>query len=260
MYTKSLCVLSLLALSQTAHGMGHKRMAVTEIKGVTESQVAKSPDNKVLSVMVRGKAAELLYRTLDRKKVEQLSSPALALVGEVNNSHWTVHGKQVSCSRIKKKGAKFDDYACAFEIDPKGEVAASTEPFSPSLFNLAKTKTQAKLFPQKKAGRGLASAISPAPHSATAYVMYDKDEEKKGKAKRDYEDALIVFKGPAAVEIMGFLSEANKYKEYMLGGAKGLKGKEISCLSAKGGEPERCALVVSLESGSISTQKNPLFR
>jgi hypothetical protein len=257
MYTKVVCAISLFLASQAAFGMGHKRMNVTEIKGVTESQLSKSEDSKSLSVMVRGKAAELLYRTLDEKKVQQTGTPALVLLKNKNTTHWTVKGKQVSCSRIQKKNAKFDDYACAFELDRKGEVAGKVEPFTPTLFNLVKTKTQAKLFPQgKPAGRGLASAGQPMPYQAAAYVMFDKGE----KAKREYEDTLIVFKGAAAAQIMGFLTEAKGYREFVLAGAKGVKGKEISCLSAKGAEPERCAIVLSLASGSVSTLKNPLFR
>lgn len=263
MYTKLVCTFSLMLASQAAFGMGHKKMNVTEIKGVTESQLSKSDDAKSLSIMVRGRAAELLYRTLDEKKVEQTGTAALGLLKGKNNLQWTVKGKQVSCSRIQKKNGKFDDYACAFELDREGEVAGKVEPFSPTLFNLVKTKTQAKLFPAAKTGgRGLASAAAPMPYPAAAYVMYDKADEKKnaGKPRREFEDALIVFKGPAAAEIMTFLTEAKGYREFMLAGTKGVKGKEISCLGAKSGEPERCALVLSLASGSVSTRKNPLFR
>jgi hypothetical protein len=69
-----------------------------------------------------------------------------------------------------------------------------------------------------------------------------------------------VFKGAAAAEIMGFLTEARGYREFVLAGAKGVRGKEISCLGAKGAEPERCAIVLSLARGSVSTFKNPLFK
>lgn len=263
MFTKTLYTLSFLLLSQAAYGMGHKKMNLTEIKGVTESQLFKSADAQVLSIMVRGKAAELLYRTLEEKRVKKTGTEALDLLKDKNAAHWTVQGKQISCSKIQNKIAKVNDYACAFALDPEGEVAGQLEPFTPTLFNLVKTKTQARLFSAKKpSGRGIASVSSPVPHETGAYLMFDKssDSVEAGKPKREYEDALLVFKGEAAVEIMGFLTEAKKYREFILSGAKGVRGKEISCLGKKSAETERCALVISLGSGSISTRKNPLFR
>jgi hypothetical protein len=249
-----LFAIALFGLCENAHAFGHKKMNLTEVKGVTETQVVKGTDTAKLSVMVRGKGAELLFRTLKEKRTEEVGSAALELIGNVNNTHWTVHGKQVACSRIQNaKNKKKEDYACAFELDKSGEVAATVEPFSPNLFNLVRTKTQAHLFPKKK-GRGLASTVSP--HPTSAFAMYDAPKFSRDKV----EDTLFVFNGPTATEIMNFLAE-NKSGTFEFGGANGVKGKEISCVAGrKAGEQDRCALVVSLSDGSVSTRKNPLFR
>jgi len=243
----------LFTASEQAHAFGQKKMNLSEVKGVTETQLVQSPEAAKLSLMVRGKGAEFLFRTLKEKRTEQIGSAALELAGNVNNTHWTVQGKQVVCSRIQNKKSKKEDYACAFELDEKGSVAGNVEPFSPNLFNLVKTKTQAKLFPKKKQSRGLASAAIP--HPTSAYAMYDKPG-----AKNESEDTLFVFHGPVATEIMGFLTMHDS-SSFRLGGASGVRGREISCVAAKkAGDPDRCALVVSLSDGSVSTRKNPLFK
>lgn len=245
-----------LSVSQNAHAFGHKKMNLTEVQGVTETQLVKDGEGKKLSVMVRGRGAELLFRTMKEKRKEEVGSPALEFAGNVNNTHWTVQGKNVICSRIHNKKSKKEDYACGFELDVGGSVEAKVDPFSPNLFNLVKTKTQAKLFPQKKAGRSLASAV--VPHKTSAYAMYEAPGADK---KREIEDAMFVFHGPAATEIMGFLADNRASSEFKLGGANGVKGNDISCVAAKDpGGADRCALVVSLSDGSISTRKNPLFR
>lgn len=249
-----LLIAALLLSAEQAHAFGQKKMNLSEVKGVTETQLVQSQEAAKLSLMVRGKGAEFLFRTLKEKRSEQVGSEALQLTGNVNNTHWTVQGKQVVCSRIQNAKSKKEDFACAFELDANGTVAGNVEPFSPSLFNLVKTKTQAKLFPnKKKAGRGLASAV--VPHPTSAYAMY----EKPG-AKNESEDTLFVFHGPVATEIMSFLTMHDS-KAFHLGGASGVRGREISCVAAKSaGDPDRCALVVSLNDGSVSTRKNPLFK
>jgi hypothetical protein len=247
----SVCLMSIAA---TAHGFGGKKLNASEVVGVTETQLVKSADNGKLSVMVRGRGAELLFKTLEEKRSEKLGSDALEWIGNLNNSHWTVEGDQVTCSRIQNSKSKKEDFACAFEVEPDGKVAAGLEPFTPSLFNLVKTKTQTKMF-QKQKGRGLASASAPVPHEAKAYVLYDDPKKKK-----ESENAMFVFRGFAATEIMGFLTEGKEQREFVIAGARGIKGREISCVKAANGEPDRCALVVSLKNGSVSTRRNPLFR
>jgi hypothetical protein len=243
----------LITASEKAHAFGQKKMNLSEVKGVTETQLVQSQESAKLSIMVRGKGAEFLFRTLKEKRTEQVGSAALELAGNVNNTHWTVQGKQVTCSRIQNEKNKKEDFACAFELDAQGNVAANVEPFSPNLFNLVKTKTQAKLFPKKNKGRGLASAV--VPHPTSAYAMY----EKPG-AKSESEDTLFVFHGPVATEMMSFLTMHDS-SSFHLGGASGVRGREISCVAAKkAGDPDRCALVVSLNDGSVSTRKNPLFK
>lgn len=245
----------LMSVALTAHGFGGKKLNATEVTGVTETQLAKDAEGKKLSVMLRGRGAELLFKTIQEKRSEKLGSDALEWIGNLNNSHWTVEGDQVTCSRIQNQKNKKEDYACAFELKPDGKVAAGSEPFTPTLFNLVKTKTQAKLFQKKAAGRGLASASAPVPHVAKAYVLY-----ADAKKKKESEDAMFVFRGYAATEIMGFLTESPEKREFVIAGAKGIKGREISCVKATNGEPDRCALVVSLKDGSVSTRKNPLFK
>jgi hypothetical protein len=265
-----LIVLAVFAFSSTAHGFGHKKMNVTELKGVTETQLVRSGNEKKLSVMIRGKGAELLYRTLKERRSEHVESAALDMIGTLNNTHWTVHGKQVSCSRIQAKNYKGKnkaagvDYACAFELDTLGLVTASVEPFNPSLFNMVNTKTYARLFPaakhQPSRGRSLASTSPvPVPYGASAYLMHELRADGT-TAKRDFQDTMVVFRGPAAAEIMSFLAQGKRHREFTLAGAKGVRGREISCVQATGSEPDRCALVFSLKSGSVSTWKNPLFR
>jgi hypothetical protein len=249
----------LLGLSENAHAFGQKKMSLAEVKGVTETQLKRSADATKLSVMIRGKGAEFLFRTLQEKRTEKTGSAALELAGNVNNKHWAVNGKQVSCSRIQNGKNKKEDYACVFEIDGGGYVAAAEEAFNPSLFNLVKTKTQSKVFAgvkQKKGGRGLASAVPVAvPHVASAYAMYEPSANKRKSS-----DTLFVFKGKAAAEIMGFLAENRASVEFRKGGANGLRGQEISCVAGKkDGESDRCALVVSLADGAVSTSANPLF-
>jgi hypothetical protein len=245
----------LMAVAATAHGFGGKKLNATEVTGVTETQLVKEATGEKLSVMLRGRGAELLFKTIQEKRAEKLGSDALEWIGNLNNSHWTVEGDQVTCSRIQNAKSKKEDYACAFELKPDGKVAAGLEPFTPAIFNLAKTKTQAKLFQKKAPGRGLASASAPVPHQAKAYVLYDDPKKKK-----ESENAMFVFRGWAATEIMGFLTEGKEQREFIIAGAKGIKGREISCVKATNGEPDRCAIVVSLKDGSVSTSKNPLFR
>jgi hypothetical protein len=84
--------------------------------------------------------------------------------------------------------------------------------------------------------------------------MYDKDEKAK-----DGKNAMIVFKDDVAKKFIEVLGASKDSKEFKRNGVKGWKGKEIACVEASVSSPERCAIVVSLESGSVSTAKNPLF-
>ena len=246
----SLLVLGLAVGAGDAHAFGKKHMSVSELTGATEAQVAKHAEyKKQLTVMVRGKAAELLFKMIREKRTEQLGSQALDRVAGIA-THWTVHGKQVTCSRIATHKNAKQDYACAFELSDEGKVMAGTEPYTPSVFNLALTKNKSKLF---KVERGLASANPVAFDKASAYVMYDRPGQKRAS-----EDTLIVFRGQAAASIRGFLAD-QKLRQFTLGGAKGRRGKDISCVEARAGESDRCALVFSLDDGSISTLKNPLL-
>lgn len=250
-------VLSLILAVPESHGFGSKKLNVSSLKGVTETQVAKGEERA--SILVRGKAAELIFRMMKESQAEQADSEVAHAAGK-GSSHWVAKGKQISCSRVEKKNQH--DYACAFELDREGSVMAGIEPYSPAVFNLAKTNTGSKLFKNaKKEGRSLASvgpaAAGPAKYSkGAAYIMYDKPEKK-----RDSENALIVFRGASASEIMGFLNEAKDANTFALaGGTKGVKGREIACVEKTEQEPARCSLVVSFHDGSISRSKNPLFR
>lgn len=242
---------ALMADLGTAHAFGKKAMNVSELTGNTEAQVVKAAGTEAqLKVMVRGKAAELLFKTLKERREERVGSDALAKVAKAKASHWTVHGRQVTCSRISGGKKQGDDYACAFDLSRDGSLQARTEPFTPGVFNLALTKGSTKLFRKE---RGLASAQPVAFDKISAYVMYGKEKQKTAS-----EEALLVFRGQAAAEIHGFLKE-HKLRTFTMGAAEGRRGREISCVQATASQTERCALVVSLESGEVSTTKNPLF-
>lgn len=243
--------LSFFVSTSTVYGFGKKKMNTTEIKGTTETQIAKDVSGTKVHVMVRGKAAELLFKMIRETKTELDISEALAMLDGAKQ--WTVNGKQITCSKIEKK--KKEDYACSFDLADGGEAFAGMDPFTPSVFQLAKTSTPAKFFKNKKPGRSVASSSPVVYSKANAYVVYDKTTKKTGS-----QDAMIVVRGDSAREIMGFLSGGkNQPTSFKLGGAKGWKGKDIACVEAVNGEPERCALVVSLIDGSVSTSKNPLF-
>lgn len=234
------------------YGFGKKKMNTSEIKGTTETQIAKDETGTKVHVMVRGKAAELFFKMIKEKHVEQNDTAALAMLKDAK--HWTVNGKQITCSKVEKNNK--EDFACAFDLADAGEAVAGVEPFTPSMFQLAKTSTPVKFFKNsKKEGRALASSTSPAVYSqANAYVVYEKSEKKTGS-----QDAMIVVRGDSAKEIIWFLTANKDSKAFKMGGAKGVKGKDIACVESVNGEPERCALVVSLLDGSVSTSKNPLF-
>lgn len=251
----SVITLSMLLAAGNSYGFGARKMQVSELKGVTESQVAKNEGKA--SVMVRGKAAELVFRMMKQQQEEQTDTDALKWVGTKNGAHWLVKGKQVSCSKVSNQKTKQDDFACAFEFDDQGNVAAGGEAFSPAVFNLAKTETGSKLFSKKKAkGRGLASVATDTTYSkGQAYLVYDEP----GKARQS-ENALIVFRGDSAREILGLLENGKGNREAKWGEGKGWKGNEIACVGATGHEPERCAMVVSFKDGSVTKRGNPLFR
>ncbi|MGZ3651160.1 MAG: hypothetical protein ACXVB9_09885 [Bdellovibrionota bacterium] len=243
----------LFAATPNSFGFGHKKMQVSELKGVTETQVAAA-DGKG-SVMVRGKAAELLFRTMKQQQEEQTDTDALKWIGAKDGAEVTVRGKQVTCSKISKKTQ--EDYACAFNLETNGTVAAAADVYNPSTFNLARTATGSKVF--KKKNRAIASVAAP---SATyskgqAYLVYDEP----GKQKTS-ETALIVFRGDSAKEILTMLEDdkGSDMKDAHWGEAKGRRGQDIACVHALGKEPERCAVVVTFKDGSVTRSGNPLFR
>jgi len=253
---KYLLAVFLMVSSQSAFGFSQKKMDLREVKGVTETQVAPSVEGNKMSLMVRGKGAEFLFRSLKEKRQEKVDSKALEIVGALDNTHWTVEGRQVTCSRIHNKKSKKEDYACAFDLQGDGKLVASAEPFTPTVFNLAKTKTDVKFFKKKAAARGLASASPAGPQDLKAYAMY----EGRKNEKPEFKDTMFVFRGAAATQIMDFLQRNAGGEGFSLAGAKGYKGREISCVESTAAEPARCAIVVSLAEGFISTRKNPLFR
>lgn len=231
---------------------GSKKMQVSELNGVTETQVA-SADGKA-TVMVRGKAAELIFRMLKEDHQQQAKSGALEWVKNKDATHITVKGKQVSCSKIARPDGKQQDYACNFLVDQEGRVAAGNEAFDPAVFNLARTETGSKLF-KRKASRGLASATSAAYSKSGAYLMFAEKNQKK-----DSEKALIVIKGNSAREVLSVLESNASNKPTKWGSAVGRKGDEIACVGATANEPERCAIVVSFRDGAVTRKGNPLFR
>ncbi len=236
-----------------AFAMAKRKLHVAELKGVTESQVNKAEG--MASVFVRGKAAELVFRMMQEDKEQVTDSEALKLTVAKGTTHHTIRGKQVSCSKIENPKKKQTDYACAFDLKSDGSALAAKEAFNPESFNLARTKTGSKLF--KKQGRGLASVAAPAAtySAGQAYLVYDEP----GK-QRESKDALIVFRGDSAREIMGLLESDISNRAATWGEAKGKKGEDIACVSATASEPERCALVVTFRDGSVTRSGNPLFR
>lgn len=248
----SLLCMSFILSPTESYGFGKKKMQVSELKGVTETQVALNEGKA--SVLVRGKAAELIFRMMKEKQEEQTDTDALKTVGGKNSAQLTVKGKQVTCSKISKKDAS--DYACAFELDQNGSLSAANEAFAPATFNLARTETGSKLFKKKK-NRSLAS-VAPAAafNKGQAYLVYDEP----GQA-RSSENAMIVFRGEPAKGILGLLeSEGAQTKDAHWGDAHGRKGNDIACVGATGSEPERCAMVVTFRDGSVTHSGNPLFR
>jgi hypothetical protein len=247
-------MLTVAALSTTdALAMARKKMHVAELKGVTESQVNMNEGKA--SILVRGKAAELVFRMMKEEQKEVADSEALKLTAAKGATHHTIKGKQVSCSKIENPKKKQADYACAFDLKGDGTVWAANEAFNPSTFNLARTETGSKLF-KKKPGRGLASATPTAAYSAgQAFLVYDEP----GK-QRNSENALIVFRGDSAREILGVLQNHSSTSSATWGDAKGRKGSDIACVGATTKEPERCAMVVTFRDGSVTRSGNPLFR
>lgn len=247
---------TLAFVAPNSYGFGGKPMRLTDIKGTTETQVAKSMESERVEVMIRGQAAKLLFSTMREEAPQEVSTEALKLVKAKYASHWFVKGKQISCSRIAAEKGKKEDYACSFAIDNKGEVALGVEPFHSGTFNLARTETGLR-FKNQKGGRGLAS-ISKAPvafDKANAYLMH---KEKV----RESEEVMVLFRGTAAKELISFLDrpENQKVKSYFWGKTKGVRGREIACVHATAKEPERCALVVSMNDGSIDRSANPLMK
>ncbi len=251
--------LSLCALfaATDGHAMARKKLQVEQLKGVTETQV-NSELNKsdgMAAIMVRGKAAELVFRMMKEDKKEQVDSDAVKMAAAKGVVHTSVKGRQVTCSKVSNPKRKQDDYACSFNIKHDGTVWVGGEAFNPVAFNLARTETGSKLF-KKAQARGLASVSVPATYSTSqAFLVYNEP----GKA-RSSENALIVFRGESAKEIMALLETNIENKAAEWNGSKGRKGADIACVNATGKEPERCAMVVSFRDGSITRTGNPLFR
>jgi hypothetical protein len=247
--TKSFLAVASVAIlfsSKTSYGFGKKMMQISELKGVTESQVAVNENQA--HVFVRGKAAELLFKVMKDKQEEQIDTEALKWMGSKNGAQFTVKGKQITCTRVTNQ--KAEDYACAFDIDQTGSLTAVNEAFVPETFNLARTETGSKLFKKKK-GRAVASATSF--NKGLAYLVY----EKPGEQRRS-ENAMIVLKGESAKDLLTVLEMGAKEGHW--GDAAGRKGHDIACVGATAKEPERCAVVVSFKDGSTTTSGNPLYQ
>lgn len=256
-YLCSAFALSCLFSATDGHAMAKKKLHVEQLKGVTETQV-NSELNKgdgMAAIMVRGKAAELVFRMIKEEKHEQAESDAMKMASAKGVTHTMVKGRQVTCSKVSNPKRKQDDYACAFNIKHDGTVWAGGEAFNPTAFNLARTETGSKLF-KKAQNRGLASVAVPATYSPSqAFLVFDEP----GKA-RNSENALIVFRGDSAKEILTLLETNIENKAASWNGSKGRKGADIACVNATGKEPERCAMVVSFRDGSVTRTGNPLFR
>lgn len=251
--TRTILALTSLALfftAETSFGFAKKPMQISELKGVTETQVLAGTWKA--NVLVRGKAAELLFKTMKEKQEEQTDTEALKLIGSADGTQWTVRGKRITCSKIARKNAA--DYACAFDLDQTGSLAAADDVFSPNTFNLAHTETGSKLF-KKKSNRSLASVGPLASYNkGLAYLVYNEP----GKA-RNSEAALIVFRGEPAKEILGLLQNNPDNKFTHWGKANGRRGQDIACVEAFGKEPERCAVGVTFRDGATTRDGNPLF-
>lgn len=253
MKTLSLSLLAFLATT-TAHGFGGKKMNFTEVRGASEAQVVQTEGVPGTKVMIRGRAAELLYKMNDHKALEQKDTEALAQMKAKEKSHWAWTGKQISCSKVTDEKKKVDEYACGVVMTTDGELAA-LEPFSPAVFNLAQTEQKSTLFKRTKGiGRAIASLPANALDKATAYVVY----EKKGAATQSSE-AMVVIRGTAAQEIMWQLNAAPKADKFKKGPVDGVRGREIACVGASNSEGERCSFVVSMADGQMQTKHNPLF-
>ncbi|HEY8280173.1 MAG TPA: hypothetical protein VIH99_11150 [Bdellovibrionota bacterium] len=255
MRTITLLTLVSFLIAPDGSGFGGKKMRVTELTGVTESQVAVG-EGKAF-VLVRGKAAELLFRMLREKREQKVNTDALKSTGVKGDLHVNVKGKQLSCSRMSNPKRKRIDYACAFDLTQDGSVALGGEAFDPGVFDLAHTQTGSKYFPAKAGGRAPASVAASAKYSkGTAYLVYDEPGQQ-----RNSENALIVFRGESAKEILGLLAQNPDNKETSWGAeGKGRKGSDIACVGATSLETARCSLVVSFKDGSVSRKGNPLFR
>jgi hypothetical protein len=252
--TTSLVATALLFTAADSFGFGQKKMHVSELKGVTETQVSQK-DGKA-TIMVRGKAAELIFRTMQKRQEEQTDTAALALLGSKDGAEVSVHGRQVTCSKISKKKAV--DYACAFDLEKGGNVAAARDVYDPTKFNLARTETGSKVFKKMKS-RGLASVAAPETtfNKGQAYLVYDS----LGNA-RAAESALIVIRGAAAKDVLTLLQNDidRDIRDAHWGEATGRRGRDIACVGKMNKEPERCAMVVTFSNGSISRTGNTLFK
>jgi hypothetical protein len=250
----SLFAVAFLFTATDSFGFGKKNMQITELKGVTETQVSQKEGRA--TIMVRGKAAELIFNTMKKRQEEQTDTAALALIGNKDTAEVSVYGKQVTCSKITKKKAA--DYACAFDLEKGGTVAAAREVYDPTKFNLARTETGSKVF-KKLNSRGLASVGAPETtlNKGQAYLVYDTP----GQANKA-ESALIVFRGAAAKDILALLEDdkSSGMREAHWGEAKGRRGQDIACVDKLNKQPERCAMVVTFSNGSVSRDGNPLFR
>ena len=254
----ALAVLPFFFASGESHGFGKKKFNFADLGGVTETQVAKDHDRAY--IFVRGKAAELMYRMIRADQKQEKEAGALKWANAKDATLWTVKGKQVACSKVTSEKKKKTDFACAFDLEADGKVVATETGFNSDVFNLARTETGVRLFnnkPAEKGSRALASvATAPATYAqGKAYVMYGNSDKV-----RDSEDAMIVFRGKAAREIMEHIGASKEAKALTFGaGVKGVKGREIACVESNGQEQDRCALVVSLRDGSVSRKANPLF-
>ena len=81
-----------ILITSNSYGFGRKKMQLSELKGVTETQVAKQTGKAM--IMVRGKAAELIFRMMKREREERTDSEALKWIGSKSGSEMIVKGRQ----------------------------------------------------------------------------------------------------------------------------------------------------------------------
>lgn len=216
------------------------------------------------SVLIRGHAAEVVYKNLniDAKSVTQ--SAALDLIGGKAQQSEKV-GSLITCSEIRS--GKKADYACSVTVDSNGKLAVNREPFDTKKFDLATNYGGAtNLFKAAKntakAGRSLASVDEPKVYGSADVYFVKPKEAKKDLQQAKAENMLVVVTGPAAEKIYDEMSIAKDAKNKSMGDAIIFRGEHMACVQNKGAKKAknaRCTFTVSRDSGAVVRDLNPLF-